>query len=309
VKARATVFAPGSIGNVGPGFDILGLAVDEIGDIVTVELIDVHGDGNDSEVVVRGRDATLVPTDPAENVVNIAAHAMLRLLGRDGAIAVTIEKGLPVAGGLGGSAASSVAGAYAAALAVGLEPAPELTIEAALAGETHASGRHLDNIAPITLGGLVLSRIAQPIDVIRLPVPDSWWVALVTPRVRVETKAARAILPMEWARSEWIQQMANVAAMVHAFATADSALLRRALDDRYAEPRRASLIPRFYEVKQAALAADAFGCSISGSGPTVFAIADRDGARRCAEAMQGAFGDIESDVHVAPIAREGVRRA
>lgn len=301
----ATVFAPGSIGNVGPGFDILGLAVDHIGDTVTLELID----GDDPPVQVRGRDATLVPTDPIQNVVNVAAHAMLRLLGRDQGVAISIDKGLPVAGGLGGSAASSVAGAYAAALATGVEPAPVLTIEAALAGEMHASGRHLDNIAPITLGGLVLSRISQPIDVIKLPILDDWHIALVTPHVRVETKAARAILPMEWARSEWITQMANVAAMVHAFATGDGTLLRRALDDHYAEPRRAPLIPHFYDVKQAALDAGAFGCSISGSGPTVFAITARDDAERIAAVMQEAFADVASDVHVAPIAKHGVRRA
>src|SRR5260221_1326183 len=182
---KATVFAPGSIGNVGPGFDILGLAVDQIGDTVTVELID----GDDPPVVVRGRDAAIVPVDPSQNVVNIAAHAMLRLLGRDQGVAVTIDKGLPVAGGLGGSAASSVAGAYAAALATGVEPAPTLTIEAALPGAAHASGRHLDNIAPITLGGLVLSRLAQPIDVIKLPILEEWHVALVTPHVALEAKA------------------------------------------------------------------------------------------------------------------------
>jgi homoserine kinase len=299
------VFAPGSIGNVGPGFDILGLAVDQIGDTVTLELID----GEDPPVVVRGRDAAIVPVDPAQNVVNIAAHAMLRLLGRDQGVAVIIDKGLPVAGGLGGSAASSVAGAYAAALATGVEPAPTLTIEAALAGETHASGRHLDNIAPITMGGLVLSRLAQPIDVIKLPILEEWHVALVTPHVRVETKAARAILPMEWPRSEWIPQMANVAAMVHAFATGDGALLHRSLDDHYAEPRRASLIPHFYDVKQAALDAGAFGCSISGSGPTVFAIVPPEKASFIASAMREAFGDIACDVHVAPIAQQGVRRA
>jgi homoserine kinase len=302
---RAKVFAPGSIGNVGPGFDILGLAVDQIGDTVTLELID----GEDTPVVVRGRDAAIVPTDPAQNVVNIAAHAMLRLLGRDQGVAISIDKGLPVAGGLGGSAASSVAGAYAAAVATGVEPAPTLTIEAALAGETHASGRHLDNIAPITMGGLVLSRLAQPIDVIKLPILEEWHVALVTPHVRVETKAARAILPMEWPRSEWIPQMANVAAMVHAFATGDGALLRRSLDDRYAEPRRASLIPHFYDVKQAALDAGAFGCSISGSGPTVFAIVPPEKASFIAAVMLEAFDDIACDVHVAPIAQQGVRRA
>ncbi len=302
---RATVFAPGSIGNVGPGFDILGLAVDRIGDTVTLELID----GRDAPVVVQGRDAAIVPLDPAQNVVNIAAHAMLRLLGRDQGVAISIDKGLPVAGGLGGSAASSVAGAYAAALATGVEPAPTLTIEAALAGEMHASGRHLDNIAPITLGGLVLSRLAHPIDVIKLPIRDDWHIALVPPHVRVETKPARAILPMEWPRREWIPQMANVAAMVHAFATGDGALLRRSLDDRYAEPRRSPLIPHFYDVKQAAIDSGAFGCSISGSGPTIFAIAAKDDVNRIAAAMLEAFDDIASDVHVAPIAQQGVRRA
>jgi homoserine kinase len=302
----ALVFAPGSIGNVGPGFDVLGLAVDGIGDTVALELID----GDDVPVVVSGRDAALVPTDPARNVVNIAAHAMLRRLGRDGGVAVRIDKQLPVAGGLGGSAASSVAGAYAAALACGVaEPAALDVIEAALAGETFASGRHLDNIAPITLGGLALSRGSDPIDVIKLPIGADWWVALVTPQVRVETKAARAILPPQSPRGEWIQQMANTAAMVHAFAAGDGALLRRSLDDRYAEPRRASLIPHFHDVKRAALDAGAFGCSISGSGPTVFAIATEAAAHDCTSAMQRAFGAIGSTAHVAPIAREGVRRA
>src|SRR5258708_14989716 len=302
--SRARVFAPGSIGNVGPGFDILGLAVDDIGDTVTLELID----GHDTIIKVCGRDASIVPTDAAQNVVTIAAHAMLRLLGRDQGIAVSIEKGLPVAGGLGGSAASSVAGAYAAGVALGVEPAPVLTIEAALAGEMHAAGRHLGNLAPLTMGGLVPSRLAQPIDVIKLPILDDWHIALVTPHVRVETKAARAILPMEWARGEWITQMANVAAMVHAFATGDGALLRRALDDRYAEPRRASLIPHFYEVKQAALDAGAFGCSISRSGPTVFAIPPNDDVSRIAAPMQEAFDEVATNVHVAPIAQQGVRR-
>jgi homoserine kinase len=114
---------------------------------------------------------------------------------------------------------------------------------------------------------------------------------------------------MEWPRSEWIPQMANVAAMVHAFATGDGALLHRSLDDHYAEPRRASLIPHFYDVKQAALDTGAFGCSISGSGPTVFAIVPPEKAAVIASAMREAFGDIACDVHVAPIAQQGVRRA
>jgi homoserine kinase len=298
----ATAFAPASIGNVGPGFDVLGLAVDGLGDRVTVELTDepsrVHS--------VTGRDAAIVPLDASQNVAAIAAIAWLRAHGKSSNVIVSIEKGLPVAGGLGGSAASSVAGAYAAAVAAGqTEPDALSIIEAALAGEMHVSGRHLDNLAPITVGGLALARSVDPIDVIKLPVPSDWWVALLTPHVRVETKAARAILPAESPRSEWIQQMANTAAMIHAFAVADGALLRRALDDRYAEPRRAGLIPHFYDVKNAALAAGSFGCSISGSGPTIFAIAHQESARKCGEAMQHALRDVGSDLHVAPIAHKG----
>src|SRR5258708_3273193 len=172
----------------------------------------------------------------------------------------------------------------------------------------HHQGARPRSLAPTPMGGVGPRRIAQPIDVIKLPILDDWHIALVTPHVRVETKAARAILPMEWARGEWITQMANVAAMVHAFATGDGALLRRALDDRYAEPRRASLIPHFYEVKQAALDAGAFGCSISGSGPTVFAIAAKDDVSRIAAPMQEALDEVATNVHVAPIAQQGVRR-
>ena len=298
----ATAFAPGSIGNVGPGFDVLGLAVEGIGDTVTVELTE----GDARIAGITGRDADLVPRDPDRNCASIAAHAYLRPYGYRAI--VTIHKGLALAGGMGGSAASSVAGAYAAALALGTSPGTNDVIAAALEGESFVAGRHLDNIAPSVVGGLALSRSIDPIDVIKLPVAAEWWIALVTPRVRIETKEARALLPDASERAEWIQQMANTTALAHAFASADGELLRRALDDRYAEPRRAPLIPPFYDVKRAALEAGAFGCSISGSGPTLFAVApDERTARECAAAMERAFGEIAS-AHVGAIAKEGVRR-
>jgi homoserine kinase len=220
---------------------------------------------------------------------------------------ITIDKGLPVSGGLGGSAASSVAGAYAAALAIGDTFSPEEIMMAALEGEMFVSGRHLDNIAPITLGGLVLSRSIDPIDAVRLPVPKNWSVALITPRVRIETKQARAILPQQWDRASWVQQMANTVALVTAFGSGDGPLARRALDDLYAEPRRAPMIPRFAEVKRAALDAGAFGCSISGSGPTIFAIVDTSTSMNCLSAMRRAMDGIESESRIAPIARSGAR--
>jgi homoserine kinase len=301
---RASAFAPGSIGNVGPGFDVLGLAVDGIGDVVTVELTK----GKSRVDSITGRDAELVPLDPERNCSAIAANAYLRPFGYQAI--VSIQKGLALAGGMGGSAASSVAGAYAAALALGQSPAMQDVIAAALEGESAVAGRHLDNIAPSAVGGLALSRSVDPIDVVKLPVAESWWVALVTPRVRIQTKDARALLPDAIERGVWIQLMANTTALAHAFGTGDSELLRRALDDVYAEPRRAPLIPHFYEVKRAALTNGAFGCSISGSGPTMFAILpDEVAAHRCANAMRSAFGDIPSDLHIGAIAHDGVRRA
>lgn len=303
MKDQASAFAPGSIGNVGPGFDVLGLAVDGIGDRVTVTLTK-----HESRVeAVTGRDASYVPLNAARNCAAIAANAYLLPYGYRAI--VSIDKGLALSGGMGGSAASSVAGAYAAALALGQAPQQRDVLAAALEGEAALSGRHLDNIAPSVVGGLALCRSVDPIDVIKLPVAADWWIALVTPDVRIRTKEARALLPELTERATWIQQMANTTALAHAFAIGDGALLGRALDDRYAEPKRASLIPNFYEMKQAALDAGAYGCSISGSGPTLFAIApDAETAKACATAMAHVSEGFATQ-HVGPIAKEGVRPA
>ncbi len=302
---RATAFAPGSVGNVGPGFDVLGLAVGGIGDTVTVEL---H-EGPDVVEAVTGRDVAQIPRESARNCAAIAARAFLDGHGaRDLRFRMTIDKGLTVAGGMGGSAASSVAGALTAARAIDQDPSPTALMEAALAGESAVSGRHLDNIAASVLGGLTLVRSTEAMDVVKVPLHGEWWVALVTPAVRIETRAARALLPEVCGRAEWVQQMANTAALVHGFATGDRELVRRSLHDGYAEPRRAALIPRFAEVKQAALECGALGCSISGSGPTVFALASAsEGALRCASAMQAAFAGTSASTHVGRVSDEGAR--
>jgi homoserine kinase len=305
VARHARVFAPGSVANVGPGFDVLGLAVAGIGDTVTVEL---H-EGPDSIETVTGRDAADIPRDPLLNSAAIAARAFLDGHGaRDARFRMIIDKGLPLSGGMGGSAASSVAGALAAARAADQDASPAALMRAALAGEAAVAGRHLDNVAASALGGLTLVRDAEAMDVVKVPLPDEWWVALVTPAVRIETRAARALLPQTWGRAEWVRQMANTAALVHGFSIGNRDLVRRALNDGYAEPRRAALIPRFAEVKQAALASGALGCGISGAGPTVFALAAAaEAARRCAGAMQAAFGEAASIAHVGRVSDEGAQ--
>ena len=295
-----TVFSPGSIGNVGPGFDVLGLAVDGVGDKVTVTLTD----GDARVESITGRDASLLPREAKKNVAAIAACAWLRAAEIRRQPVVTIEKGLAVAGGMGGSAASAVGGALAACLAAGAKPEPRAIMEAALEAESEVAGRHLDNIAASTMGGLTITLSVDPIDVVSIPAPAQWRVVLLTPRVRIETKKAREILPQHWDRASWTRQMAATTALAYAFAAGDDALVGRALDDRYAEPVRADLIPNFRDVKRAALDAGALGCSISGSGPTIFAITT-DNDARVAEAMRAAMREVACDVHAGMISKRG----
>jgi homoserine kinase len=284
---------------------VLGLAVDGIGDTVTIAL---H-DGADVIDDITGRDAARIPRDVARNTAAIAARAFFDAHGAGGTrFRMVIDKGLALSGGMGGSAASSVAGAVAASRALDRDASPVALMQAAAAGESVVSGAHLDNIAASLLGGLTLVRSMQPIDVVKVPLAGDWWIALVTPDVTIETRAARALLPEASPRAEWVQQMANTTALVLALATGNRDLVRRALSDGFAEPRRASLIPRFAEARQAALANGALGCSISGSGPTLFALAGAsEAAQRSAAAMQAAFDGLASTVHVGRVSAEGAR--
>jgi homoserine kinase len=187
---------------------------------------------------------------------------------------------------------------------------PLALIDACLAAEEVVAGRHADNIAPALLGGIVLIRTMQPLDLVRLPVPDELHVVLVRPDQRMRTAEARAVLPNQVSRSVALHQAAQVAAMVAAFALADYELLGRAVDDRIAEPARAGLLPGFAQAKAAALEAGALGSSISGSGPTVFALArGRDSAERIGRAMGEAYTRLgrSSDVLVGRVDRAGAR--
>jgi homoserine kinase len=306
VSRAVTAFAPGSIGNVGPGLDILGLAVAGEGDAVRAEWLDRPG--------IRMLDAghPELPREPERHTAGLAAGAVLRRLGDDATggrgIGLSVRKGLPLSGGQGGSAASAVAGAVAVNALLGGRLAPVELIEACLDAEAAVAGRHADNIAPSLLGGLVLIRSMDPLDVVRLPVPADVYVVLARPEQRMRTAEARAVLPREISREVALHQAAHVAAMVAALALEDYALLARAVDDRIAEPARAGLLPGFAEAKAAALAAGALGSSISGSGPTAFALTrGRADAERVAAAMAGAYRSrgVQCTVRTGPVDRDG----
>lgn len=283
---------------------MLGLAVEGPGDEVRLERVS----GASSIEEITGLDAELIPREPGSNVVTVAAEAMLRALGEAGGVRVWLRKGIPQSGGLGGSAASSVAGAFAAAVACGHAPQPVEVMAAALTAEATVAGRHLDNIAACVLGGLTLVRSTDPIDVVRVPLGRPLYVALVTPAVRLETRTARSVLAPTLDRAAWVQQMANTAALLYGLQSGDLGLVSRSLVDGFAEPKRAPLIPRFDPIKAAALAAGALGSSISGAGPTIFALVEDEtkGAAVLA-AMRGALGDMPGRALLVAVDTRGAR--
>lgn len=272
MPAQVHVFAPGSVGNVGPGLDVLGLAIGGAGDEVIAARQDQPG------VCIADPGHPSLPSDPARHSSGIAAAAVLRRAGAGFGVSLRVRKGLPLAGGQGGSAASAVAGALATNLLLDQPLPQEALILAALEAEAAVAGRHADNIVAILLGGLVLIRSMEPLDLVCLPVPSGLRVILAHPDRSMNTRDGRAVLPASVPRDVALHQAAQVGAIVAAVYADDLDLLGRAIDDRIAEPARGPLLTGFAEAKRAAMAAGALGCSISGSGPTAFALARDDGS-------------------------------
>lgn len=278
-------FAPGTVANLGPGLDILGLALRGAGDTVSVERV------GGAQVSIRDSGHAEIPCDAAKNTAGIAAAKVLERAGASGiGLAITVIKGLPLSGGQGGSAASAAAAAVAVNALLG-SPLPKGDLLGpCLAAEEAVAGRHADNVAAALFGGVVLVRALDPPDIVPLRYPEELVVVLVQPEQRLRTEEARAALPRSVDRAVAVAQAAQVGALVAALARRDFSLLARAVEDRIAEPARAPLLPGFAEAKSAALEAGALGCSISGAGPAVFAFAaDEDSASRVGEAMIAAY--------------------
>jgi homoserine kinase len=303
----ATAFAPGGVGNVGPGLDILGLALGGPGDTVRAEWSGKEG------ICILDSGHRDLPMEPARHTAGLAASAVLQRTGTgslEQGIALTVHKGLPLSGGQGGSAASAVASAVAVNALLGNPLDRFGLVGACLEAEEGVSGRHADNIVASLLGGIVLIRSLDPLDLIELPVPDELLVVVARPDQQLRTAHSRSVLPEVVSREIALHQAAQVGAMVAALASGDFALLGRAIDDRIAEPARAVLLPGFYEAKRAALATGALGSSISGGGPTSFALVKGLATgERVAAAMATAYQDCgyQSDVRVVQIDRKGAR--
>jgi len=305
-RSVATAFAPASVGNVAIGFDILGFSINAIGDRVTARRTAASGV---TIKAIRG----VVQDLPLEAAKNTAGRAVIALhdaqpLGFG--FELTIDKGIPLASGLGGSAASAVA-AVVAANALLARPRSQLELlQYAMQGEAVASGSmHVDNIAPSLYGGLVLTVGIEHPRVKQIPVPGSIRAVIVHPHMFLSTRQARAILKGSVQMADFVWQTANLAGFISGCYTNDLDMLRESFQDVVIEHQRAALIPGFGEVRRAALAAGAIGCSISGAGPTVFAWCLEEHAPAVREAMVLEFSKhgLKADHWITAVEPSGAR--
>src|SRR5258706_8059778 len=299
-----SVFAPATVANVASGFDVLGFALDAPGDVVTLRRIP----GKEVRVVSITGDEGKLPRD-GRNTAAVAAGGFLAGIGSPFGVEIALEKRMPLSSGLGSSAASAVAAVVAANELAGRPREPRDLLPFTIEAERAACGSaHADNVAPALLGGFVLIRSYRPLDIVRRPVPRGLACAVAPPHTELRTEDARRVLKKEISLSGATRRWGNLAALVAALYTEDLALLGRSLQDVVAEPARSFLIPGFDAVKASALAAGALGCSISGSGPSVFALcASMEDARRAGAAMEAAFREagLGSDLFLSTVNTKG----
>jgi homoserine kinase len=317
VRRRVTAYGPACVGNVAAGFDVLGAALAPAGGGLWGDRVEIVEGGEDAEgaairLICAGPFAHQLPADPAQNVAVKACEAVARRLepplGPLPAVEIRLWKGLPVGSGLGSSSATVVAVVRALDALLG-RPLPESELLAAAGeAEAHASGAvHLDNVAAALLGGLCLVDPAGR--AWRLPFPEELCFVLAVPALTLTTREARAALPAAVPLGVAVAHAQNLAALVHALHAGDRQLLRGCLRDLLAEPYRARLVPGFREVQSAAMRSGAWGCSLSGAGPAVFAVAETDVAEAVGEAMREAWagGGVDCRTELCTLDCEGAR--
>ena len=308
----ATAFAPATVANVAVGFDILGFAIESVGDVVTVSITD-NGSVRIKEILDATGDPASkdLPLDAERNAATVGLITLREDLRLHYGFQVGLRKGIALGSGMGGSAASAVGGLIAANSLLETPLPREALMKYALLGEQAASGAsHPDNIAPCLLGGMALVLSSEPFRYVSLPVPEEILTVIIHPRLRLDTRRARAILKADVSLVGHVRQSASLAGFISGCFTHDVEMIRQSLDDFLIEPQRAPLIPGFAEVKAAALKQGALGASISGSGPSVFAlVTSEQTAARVKDAMESAFRarGTEVDSWISPINRQGAR--
>lgn len=300
------VFAPATIANVGPGFDIFGLALEEIGDEMLVQ-----STATDEIKIHEIEGYEDLPTDPKQNVAGVAIQAMLDALGLQRGFEIWIKKLVMPGSGLGSSASSSAAAVFAVNELLNRPFTSMELVQFAMEGERATSGKaHADNVAPALLGGFTLVRSYDPLDVVSIPFPENLYATVVHPQIEVKTSDSKRILKKEVSLELAIGQWGNVAGLVAGLVSGNYDLIGRSLRDYIVEPVRSVLIPGYDQAKEKALEAGALGCSISGSGPSIFALSEgKNSASKVAEAFMEHYSGLNIDhrVYVSAINAEGAK--
>ena len=306
MKKIIKVFAPASIANLGCGFDIMGMALDEVGDVLEMTL-DEDAEG----IRITNETDVPLPQDLDQNVITPMIRKFFEMTGHRGRVEVRILRKIYPGSGIGSSAASSAAAAFGINELFGAPLGEEDVVVCAMEGENLASGGyHADNAAPAVMGGITLIRGYEPLDIIKLPVPGNLYCPVIHPHLTVSTKEARSILPKEIPMHTAITQWGNVGGLVAGLCTGNIELVGRAMRDAVAEPYRKGFIPGFDELRAKLLGAGALAMNISGSGPSVFALASRsDIAQRVGAIMERHFAQqgILSETYVVKVSNKGAR--
>lgn len=262
------VIAPATVSNVGPGFDIMGFAINTPVEKMTVRITDKPG----IKILKISGDKSGLPFDVKKNTAAVAVTHMLSNLQLKIGIEIEIRKMIISGSGLGSSAASAVAAPFALNELLDRPFSKNELMEFALLGEKAASGSiHADNVAPCLFGGFILIRGYKPMDIIPLPFPKKLFCTVLHPQFAVKTSDARKLIKKSFSLNEVVTQTGNASGLIAGLLKSDFDLIKRSMNDLIAEPARAKLIPGFHRIKEAALNSGSVGCSISGSGPAVFA--------------------------------------
>ena len=300
------VFAPATVANMACGYDLMGFALEKPGDEIIgklsstpgVRITNIYGD--------KGK----LSRDPQLNTASVAAQKFLDHLGDTSTgIEMEIHKKMPFGSGMGSSAASAAAGVMLANELLKRPLRKRELLRFAVLGEQVADGAyHADNVGPSLLGGIIFIRDNATLDFHRVMAPPGLYATVVHPKIKILTKDAREILSDTVSLEQTITQNGNLGGLIIGLHNGNFDLIKRSLQDVIIEPQRAKLIPGFYDVKEAALQENVLGCSISGAGPSIFALSNNNlNAENAGHAMQRAFAKhkIDSTVYLSKINPEG----
>lgn len=306
ILSEIEVFCPGTIANVSCGFDVMGLALDGIGDRMLIRK------SNQKGISITKIEGQNLPLETHKNVAGVAGLKLLEHLNSDQGFEIEIYKNIKAGSGIGSSAASSAGAVWGINFLLGEPLSRKELVEFAMEGERLASGvAHADNVAPALLGGFTLVRSYEPLDVISLPHPSELYATVIHPQIEVKTADSRRILKQNISMKQAITQWGNVGGLVAGLFTEDYDLISRSLEDVIVEPIRSILIPEFDRIKTSAKEVGALGCGISGSGPSVFALSKGEAtAKAVAEQMNNIYTPlgIDFEIHISKINTEGVKQ-